>query len=117
MTAQLNLRAILATTLSKVYEAANLSMSISFRSLTRKTLSEVDAPNQKETLKQRLDALLDQYQENDSDLDIVMEIAVIYELLGSASNAFYFYNWATDLADRDETLNAKVSHLAPMLAA
>ena len=45
-----------------------------------------------------------------------METAVFYEMLGKVSNAIYFYSWASELADEDKTLGAKLEFLKSKMA-
>ncbi len=66
----------------------------------------------REQLRNRLANLMDDYSENQNDIETVKKIANLYEEMGYAPDAHVFYSWAYELSENDISLKNKATMMA-----
>ena len=91
------------------------SDNISYMGMHKELFPKVEDRLTRGQLQEKVELLVADYIEDNSDLNLVMEIAVTYEMLGKLSSAYYYYFWAYEIADHDETLAAKLEILREKL--
>jgi len=60
-------------------------------------------------MRERLSSLMEQYTEDQNNLDVVKKIGGLYEEMGYAPDAHVFYSWAFELSDNDISLKNKAT--------
>ncbi|WP_018969175.1 tetratricopeptide repeat protein [Rubritalea marina] len=65
---------------------------------------------------QKLSGLIDQYNQDQNNLNVVKQIAALYEEMENWTDAHAFYDWAYQLSNADSALKKKASDLGDRVA-